>query len=98
MAQLPLLNSKPEGLPSVGLENRYGSLAHREFKSLPLRQFSKGRFLTPATRSAASAARALADSFKIESKGAWSSTASRPCFHEEFETRSCRSLCLSSLP
>ncbi len=24
-----------------GLENRYGSLAHREFESLPLRQFFK---------------------------------------------------------
>jgi hypothetical protein len=28
---------KTEGKSSVGLENRYGSLAHREFKSLPLR-------------------------------------------------------------
>ena len=37
MARRPLLNSKPEGKSSVGLENRYGSLAHREFKSLPLR-------------------------------------------------------------
>jgi hypothetical protein len=32
--------------------------------------------LTPATRSAASAARALVASLKIESKGAWSSRAS----------------------
>jgi len=32
---LPVLNSKPEGLSSVGLENRYGSLAHREFKISP---------------------------------------------------------------
>src|SRR2546427_12167654 len=31
------LNSKPEGLSRIELENRYGSLAHREFKSLPLR-------------------------------------------------------------
>src|ERR1700680_4118891 len=37
MALRPLLNSKPEGKSSVGLESRYGSLAHREFKSLPLR-------------------------------------------------------------
>src|SRR3989475_9959884 len=31
------MNSKPEGLSRIELENRYGSLAHREFKSVPLR-------------------------------------------------------------
>src|SRR5712691_6768354 len=31
------LNSRPRVAREVGLENRYGSLAHREFESLPLR-------------------------------------------------------------
>ncbi len=38
MAQRPFLNSRPKVAQEVELENRYGSLAHREFESLPLRQ------------------------------------------------------------
>src|SRR5260370_19639402 len=44
----------PSPVEGDGLENRYGSLAHREFKSLPLRQNSAWRpkwptFVAPST-------------------------------------------------
>ena len=48
MAQRLFLNSRPRVDQRLGLENRYGSLAHREFKSLPLRSTRSLSFSAPA--------------------------------------------------